>query len=451
MGVLVISVGDKSSNINLLTDFPITCDMDMPSAYSRRGFLAALGVSAVAGCLEDDSPDPRDAWTEFPDMDPPAFDFEAPTTDPNLDVEVEPVIENLEIPWDLDHDSDGNLWLTERTGQILRFDSEDVEEVGEPADPIDAGIAEDGWWVPGGEGGTMGIAVSPDDQWLYLYYTAQDDGFENRIVRYPIEDGSLGEEDLLIDDIPADDTIHNGGRIAFGPDEYLWITTGDADDVDLSRSPESLGGKILRVDLDGEAAPDNPDHGGDDRIYAAGIRNSQGIDWLPGDVPVITDHGPTGYDAISILYPAGDYGWPEVRGDNEDNYAEYPHVVPPIALAGGLSWATSGSTWYDGDDVPSWSNRYIVGLLTRQKIFVVTITPDGQEPPAGGVTFDVDHYDDGATATVHEVLEDEIGRVRHVEQGPNGELYALTSNWDGRAEDPFPIESDDRVVRIVSE
>lgn len=422
--------------------------MDQPS-MRRRAFLAACGAVTVAGCLGDDDT-PTGDWASFEDIDGYEFEFEAPTDEPALDVTVETVVENLEIPWDLDADSDGHLYLTERTGQVLRFDADTVEAVAEPIDAIDAGTAEDGWWVDGGEGGTLGVAVSPDDAYVYVYYTAEADGLSNRVARYPIEGDSLGEEEVIIDDIPADDRIHNGGRIAFGPDDHLWITTGDADDVDTSRDPDSLAGKVLRVDAQGEAVDDNPDHGGDDRIFAAGVRNAQGITWVD-DHPVITDHGGLGHDAISVLYPGADYGWPAVRGDDEDNYAEHPAVVPPLALAGSVSWATAGTTWYTGDDVPSWSNRLLVGTLTYQTLFVVTLTPPGQEPPPGGTTFDAEHFDHRLTATVHETLSDEIGRIRHVAQGPNGELYALTSNWDGRAEDPFPLDTDDRLVRIVPE
>lgn len=424
--------------------------MDQP-AMRRRAFVGACATAALAGCLGDDEATVGD-WTPFDELEGYYdLDVEAPTDSPNLNVEVEPVVENLEIPWDMDHDSNGNLYLTERTGSVLRFDADSIDEVTEPADAIDADIAEDGWWDAGGEGGTLGLAVSPDDAYVYVYYTAEPNGLENRVVRYPIEDDELGEEEVVIDDIPADDRIHNGGRIAFGPDGYLWITTGDADDVDASRDPDSLAGKVLRVDETGEAAPDNPDHDGDDRIFAAGVRNAQGITWID-DIPIITDHGPRGHDATSLLYPAGDYGWPEVRGDDEDNYAEYPEVVPPLALADIESWATAGTTWYTGDDVPSWSNRLLVGTLTYQRLFVVTLTPPGETPPAGGTTHEADHYDQAATATVHEALggPDEVGRIRHVSQGPDGELYLLTSNWDGRADGDFPLETDDRLLRVTA-
>lgn len=433
--------------------------MDDRRRMGRRAVLAAGAAGLLAGCLDDDdeapTPGPTD-WAAYGDLGPMNIDIEAPTEPPATDVSVEPVIEHLEIPWDLDYDSNGNLYVTERTGQLLRFDADEVETVAEPADAIDAGIAEDGWWVDGGEGGTLGVAVSPDDAYVFVYYTADDGGLHNRVSRFPIEGDGIGDEEVVIDDIPADDLVHNGGRLAFGPAGYLWVTTGDAGDESLSRSPGSIAGKLLRVDEDGEAAPDNPDHGGDDRVYAAGLRNPQGLDWIDGTWPVVTDHGPTARDAMSLVYAAGDYGWDDVRSDDDDDaygrYSDHPEIVPPIAHSGsGHTWAPSGATWYDGDDVPSWSGRLVVGALTFQHILVVTLTPPGQEPPSGGTTHDGGFTDEAVTATVHDVLGDELGRVRHVEQGPNGELYALTSNWDGRADGGFPLETDDRVVRIVED
>ncbi len=432
----------------------------MTPSIRRRGFLTALGTATLAGCIGDDDGDDGTpvtpvpgSWSSYDEVGPAELDIGTPTAEVNLEVTVEPVVEHLEIPWDLDFDSDGDIYLTERTGQILRFDADELEEVGVPSDAIDAGSGEQDWWVPGGEGGTLGIAVSPSDDYVFVYYTANVGGIENRVVRYPIEGDELGTEEVIIDEIPAD-SIHNGGRIDFGPDGYLWITTGDAGEVELSRDPDSLAGKILRVDEDGEPAADNPDIGGDPRIFAGGIRNSQGIDWID-EVPLITDHGGTAHDAISVLYPGADYGWPMVRGENEDNYEDHPEIVPPLAMRTDRSWATSGGTWYTGGALETWSNRFVVGTLAYQSVLVVTLTPPGETPPSGGTTYDQDHFDQAATATVHDALQDEIGRVRLLEQGPNGELYAITSNRDGRAdfnvdEPTFPLDTDDRLLRIVT-
>lgn len=425
----------------------------------RRHFLAALGTTALAGCLGDSGEPTFDAWNSYEDLGPMELDFEAPAMEPNLDVSVEPVIENLEIAWDLDYDSEGNLWVTERTGQVSYYDSTSVEAVTQPRDAIDAETASEGWWVEGGEGGTLGLAVSPSDDYLFVYYTADvGTGIENRVIRYEIDGPEVLDEELIIEGIPADN-VHNGGRLTFGPDGYLWVTIGDAGEPENARDPSELNGKILRVDEDGEAAPENPDLGGDDRIYAGGLRNPQGLDWIEDEWPIVTDHGPGSRDAISLLYKGGDYGWNDVRGADGDpdygEYSEHPEVVPPLAHSRTRpSWANSGLTWYTGDAVPSWSNRVIVGLLRGHRVLVVTVTPEGQERLMGGGGGDVhdDSWtDSAATATIHTTLEggDGIGRVRLVTQGPNGELYALTSNWDGRANDPFPLPGDDRVVRLV--
>lgn len=434
---------------------------DMVRRIGRRPVLASLGGIALAGCISDDAndeptptpptPSPGD-WTDFDAFERPAIDLELPSDDPTLDVTVEPVAEGLEIPWDLDFDDEGDIYLTERTGQVLRFSADDLEAVLEPEDAIDAEAADDGWWVQGGEGGTMGIAVDGDD--LFVYYTANDGGLHNRIVRYDRTDSEANGE-VIVDDIPAAN-VHNGGRLAIGPDGYLWATTGDADDVSLSRDPDSLAGKVLRIDAEGEAASDNPDHGGDPRIVTGGHRNVQGIDWLDDDLAVITEHGPTARDEVAFVYPGGDYGWPTVRAapddDEYESYADHPSVVPPIVHTGrGTTWAPSGACFYTGEAIPSWQHRLLVAGLVSQRLYVCTLTPpNGELPPGDDATvYDDAYLDDGVTVTVHEVLHQEIGRIRHVAQGPNDEVYALTSNRDGRAGDDFPIDEDDRLVRIV--
>lgn len=438
--------------------------MNDPWSHSRRTFLAAAATAAVAGCLgDDDEPTPTptpppapDDWIDYRELETPAVDIDVPEDPPTTDVSVETLVTDLEIPWDLDFDTDGNLYMTERTGQILAFDGDDLEALAEPTDLIDTEAAEDGWWVEGGEGGTLGIATAPDTEYLYVYYTAHGSAEENRVVRYDRSAEDPAEtETIVVDGIPAAN-VHNGGRITFGPDGYLWITTGDAEDEATVRQLDSLAGKILRVDADGEAAPDNPDLGGDDRIYCGGLRNVQGIDWLGDDLAVMTEHGPHARDEIHVVYPGGDYGWDAVRGEAGDDdyghYEDHPSVVPPLVHTGvAETWAPSGSVFYTGDDVPSWQHRYLVGGLNPQRLYILTFAEPGGSLPDGGTVYDDEYLDDIFDVTVHEVLTDEIGRIRHIEQGPNGELYAITSNMDGRAGDGFPQDGDDRLVRIQAD
>ena len=436
---------------------------------TRRQLLATTGMAIVAGCIDDEETAPvsDDYDHPMPGADP---DWEPASGSPlAADVQAETLVENLEIPWDLAFTPNGNLFLTERTGTILRFDSGDLTEITRPADAIDAGAVEPGnddrpWWVEGGEGGTLGIATHPefpDERYVYVYYTADGDDPQNRVVRYDVESSEPGTtEEVIVDDIPAnlDPGVHNGGRIAFGPDDNLWICTGDAHEPERARDLDSLAGKVLRVAPDGRPLESNPDLDGDPRIFTFGHRNPQGIGWLPDGVPVVSEHGPNTRDELQILRPGEDYGWDDARGGPADeewgSYTDHPEVVPPV-VSTEMTWAPTGLTFYTGDGVPDWHNRFIVAGLISQSLFVVTLAPPGVElPPTaanGAQRYDAEWLDDAYTATAHRVLRHELGRVRCVTQGPDGGLYAITSNRDGRASDPFPRERDDVLVRLTAE
>ncbi|WP_302082532.1 PQQ-dependent sugar dehydrogenase [Salinibaculum rarum] len=446
---------------------------DRRPSLSRRTFLALAGASAIAGCQTEsdtsNTPTPPpvvEGGYEHPTPRPDP-DWEAPTTAPRTDIQVETLVENLEIPWDISFSGAGELYMTERTGRILRFDSGEVSEVARPADAIDAGSLPPGsdkepWWVTGGEGGTLGVAVHPefpDKEWVYVYYTAgEDDNKENRVARFDVgASDPASTEEILIEGIPAS-KIHNGGRIRFGPDENLWVCCGDAGEGAVAQDLSSLAGKILRITPEGKAPASNPKLGGDRRIFTYGHRNPQGLDWLPSGVPVASEHGPANRDEVNVLLPGRNYGWNEVRGvaddpsDAFDTYPERSDVMPPVVNTGPhAGWAPTGATFYTGDSLPSLRNRFVVGGLVSQSLWSVTLTPSGEELPPlnGGTRYDSDWTHDAYTATAHRLLEDELGRIRHVAQSPTGDLYAITSNRDGRASGQFPRQKDDVLVRLT--
>lgn len=440
--------------------------------WTRRQALCAVVAGSSAGCgrlwqgsgadgpgesTEGATPDP----IATPDRSFDPGDWHAPTSAPATDVERNVLVENMEVPWDVSVAPNGDLFVTERVGRVTRFAAGDLDAVLSPQDAIDAGAVEPGnterpWWVDGGEGGTLGVAIHPeypDVPYLFLYYTARVGGERvNRLSRFDVSaDDPAGTERVLVDDVPAS-KIHNGGRLTFGPEGYLWVTTGDGGQGDLAADPGSLAGKVLRVTVDGRPAPGNPDigSGADPRVVTYGHRNPQGLVWLPDGTPVASEHGPNGRDEVNRIVPGHDYGWPRVR--EREDYEDDGDVHPPLASSGGgTTWAPTGSCFYTGDAVLSWRNRLLVGGLVSQQLLVVTLTPpDGDPPPLGsdGLRFDDEWYDDAYTATVHPVLQDELGRIRHVEQGLDGELYVVTSNRDGRAKAPFPREVDDVLVRI---
>jgi len=472
---------------------------------SRRGFLAltAAGVAGAAGCLTgdsqtatappgDDSPpggtDGSSTGTAdgaagrslaaWPDYDP---DWEAPSSSPlESELEVEVLVENLEIPWDLSFTPDGRLFLTERVGRVLEFENGDVQQVATPESAIDAEALEPGsderpWWVEGGEGGTLGIAVHPnfpDPSEVFVYYTAPEEGTTatggesaatdeyresdtvNRVDAFDVRSDEPGTPvRTVVDGIPADN-YHNGGRLEFGPRNYLWVTCGEALAPARSQDLSNLGGKILRVTPEGDPAPDNPDLGpdADPRVFTYGHRNPQGVVWVPDGTPVANEHGPNGRDEINRLVAGDDYGW-DAEGERVRLRDQYPDsdAHRPLYNTAGTSFAPTGSLFYTGDQVPALRNRMLVGGLISQQLVVVTLTPPDSELPPADDAYEQTNADwtDGAyTATAHTMLEDELGRIRHVERGPDGHIYVCTSNRDGRASGEFPTERDDVLARI---
>ncbi|ELZ18030.1 glucose sorbosone dehydrogenase [Haloterrigena salina JCM 13891] len=439
------------------------------NAPTRRRLLAAAGVAipAFAGCFTESRSDatelatpesvPADDWSE-PDWRP------ADAVPNEGDVAATTVVSDLAIPWDLTF-ADGDAFVTERDGGVRRFDADAL------AEDADLG-ADDGETVlesaslpdraSPGEGGTLGVAAHPDypdTPDLFAYYTADDGAVSNRVVRYDLEADAL---ETVLEGIPGS-SIHNGGRIAFGPDDHLWVLTGDAREPALTQDPGSRAGAVLRVTPEGEPHPENPDWGddGDRRTYSLGHRNPQGLDFTPQGTPILAEHGPGARDEVSILRPGGNYGWDIVRGGPDDpeygSYDEYEAATPPVVNTGPeTTWAPSGLAFYDDGAIEPWTNTVLVCGLASSALAVVGLTPrsdsdggdEGSPDETDGVRYDADWLDDRFTATVHRLFADEWGRLRHVEPGPDGSLYLLTSNRDGRADGPFPRASDDRIVRL---
>lgn len=467
---------------------------------SRRRFLASIGATgsaALAGCPLRDEGGPGDPGDGDPDggvdVDPVESpydlsvehdidrwdrhdpEWEPPETSPlEADLRTETVVENLEIPSDVAFADDGELFFSERIGRISRYDAGEIERVTEPEEVIDhaSSVSPDAegqdWWGGGSEGGLLGVALHPnypDVPVLYAYYTYEveppsddEDGvYHNRLVFYDLENDN--EETVVVDDVPGHRVIHNGARLDFGPRNYLWVTTGDAGEDEIARDTSSLAGKILRLEPDGTEPEDAPGFE-DPRIHTYGHRNVQAITWLPDGTAIASEHGEQARDEVNVVEAGGDYGWPDVRGgpddDAYDSYADHDDVTPPLVNTGpSETWAPPGGVFYTGDDVPALTNRFVLGGLASQRLNVVTVYPAGEAPDVGGERFDADWMHPDYEAVAHALFEHELGRIRHVEQGPDGELYAVTSNRDGRSaepeEDSFPREGDDRLVRIVQD
>jgi len=418
---------------------------------TRRSLLRGAGVTgiaALAGCLAGSTDEPTTGTGERTWPDEPAW---APAEGSPLDADVRvvTVVENLDVPWDLTF-ADGDAYLTERTNGVRRFDAGALA-TGERLVPDDGETVVPDRELPGrtgpGEGGTLGVAVHPERGAVFVYYTA-DDPLRNRVVAHDL---AAGDRRTVVDDVPAAEW-HNGGRIVFGPESDLWVLTGDARDADLAQDPDSLGGRVLRMTPDGDPAPGNPtfEDGTDPRTYTLGHRNPQGIGFTPDGEPLVAEHGPLALDEVAALRPGANYGWDVARGGPGDvqyeSYTDHPEFTPPLVNTGSGTWAPSGVTFYTDDAIPEWHNRLFVAGLRSQTLFCVTLRRD--EGPPGGTRYGADWLDDRYTATAHELYDGEYGRLRHATQGPDGALYLLTSNRDGRTLEEYPKENDDRLLRV---
>ena len=332
---------------------------------------------------------------------------------------VEIVAENLEIPWEIVFVPDGRIFFTERVGALRVI--EDGQLNPEPVTRIDVGA---------GEGGLLGLALDPSfeqNHFLYLYYTYFEFPFTyNKVVRYTENANSLFDEFILVDKIPGA-AWHDGGRLKFGPDEKLYITTGEAGNADSAQDLNSLGGKILRVNSDGTIPSDNPFT--DSLVFSYGHRNPQGLDWDPvtGKL-VITEHGPSGergfaHDEINVIEAGKNYGWPKVIGGESE-----PGFVDPILHTGDDTWAPSGATFYDSNNIPEWENKYFVATLRGNHLRMLDLDIEANQVISSEVVFS------------------NFGRLRDASMGPDGNLYILTSNQDGRGS---PAENDDRILKII--
>lgn len=328
---------------------------------------------------------------------------------------VETLATGLELPWSLAFTPDGRLFFTERPGRVRVYTAGRV--LPEPALVL-------GDVAAIGEGGAMGLAVHPDfatNRFIYLLYTArQGSGAVNRVVRFREVNNTLGEAAVILDNIRAA-SIHNGGRLKFGPDRKLYVTMGDVADTNTPQDLASLNGKILRLNDDGTTPSDNPLRS---LVFTYGHRNPQGIDWHPltGDLWA-TEHGPTGNDEVNLIQAGQNYGWPVIQG--MDTRAG---MVTPL-LTFTPSVAPSGATFYVGSLIPNFRNNLFFACLAGVHLHRVLFDTTNPRRIAG-----------------HEpLLSARFGRIRDVINGPDGAMYIATSNRSGAAS-----ADDDRIARIVA-
>ncbi|CAM5457458.1 Glucose/arabinose dehydrogenase OS=Streptomyces griseomycini OX=66895 GN=FHS37_006999 PE=4 SV=1 [Streptomyces griseomycini] len=382
----------------------------------RRAVTAVLAAAALlltAGCSSDDGGAARGNGSASP-SDTPAKSSpsertaeETPPAEGSVKV-VRTVATGLSTPWGLAPLADGDLLVSSRDeATITRVDGRTGEktELGEVP-----GVS------PSGEGGLLGIALSPEyasDHMIYAYFTSASD---NRIVRMLYDEQKppgeqLGAPDTILRGIPKG-VVHNGGRIAFGPDRMLYVGTGESGDTGLSQDKDSLGGKILRLTPEGEPAPGNPFP--DSPVYSYGHRNVQGLAWDREQRLFASEFGQNTWDELNAIKPGDNYGWPEAEGRSDEGGFHNPidQWSTDEASPSGIAHA-EGSIWMAG--------------LLGERLWRIPLK------------------DTAASAEPQAFLKGEYGRLRTVVPAGGDRLWLVTSNTDGRGE---PKDGDDRILEL---
>jgi glucose/arabinose dehydrogenase len=368
----------------------------------------AVGALLLAGCGQGDdgsaSPEPSESGpsataTATGSTTPPAT-TEAPTGPPRV---VEEVATGLEAPWGLDFLPDGSALVTERdTRRVLLVDGAPGHQVTEVG-TIDAA-------APQGEAGLLGVAVSPtfaQDALVYLYVSTSSD---NRVVRATLDDGRLGTPEPVLTDIP-NGVIHDGGRLQFGPDGYLYVSTGETGTPELAQQRDNLAGKVLRITPDGDPAPGNPFG---TAVWSWGHRNVQGLAFDDAGQLWASEFGQDTFDELNRIDAGANYGWPEFEGDG----------------GSGDGFVDPQQTWSTDDASPSglaYLDGYLwMAALKGERLWRVRV--DGRRAVEPKGFFVGDH-----------------GRVRTVVTAPDGGLWVMTSNRDSRG---TPREGDDKILLV---
>lgn len=381
------------------------------------------------------------------------------------------VLSDLKNPWDLAFLDNGTMFYTEKChGLSVRTPNGDVAQLLGMKD-VEGYASSEGDLFCHGQAGMNGVAVDPnfdDNRFIYVYSASRmTPPATNRVIRLTVNDDftSVSDRTDIVDDIPykpeatdhpfGDAGAHNGGRLQFGPDDgFLYVTTGDNHNGELPQSPQSLGGKVLRINRDGEAAPDNDaGQGFDPRIFTYGHRNVQGLTFHPDSAqPIVTEHGPWHSDEVNALVVGGNSGWdprPNMAGrDNcpddycgyEPNQKEgmdpvkraaympltdlktYPDAMKPVWQNNNLSQGISGTDFLTGEQWGEWEGRLAVGFMGI----------GFGDTPVGNRIELIELADDGLSVqdTSEMTLPNGSARVRTLVQGPDGNLYAIINDTE---------------------
>ena len=385
-----------------------------------RHVIACLGVIVLLGVVGVACDGPGDDTALVEGVPGSSAARPAITDAPEAPAAVTTIATGLRIPWGLAFLPDGTALITERGNAVPTFDGpEDASGVPRILSVTPAGKVTEVQRLPEvdlrtGEGGLLGIAVSPSyatDGWIYVYYSAADD---NRIARLRL--GQPPEPILTGIPVSGDGArFHQGGRLAFGPDGLLYASVGETYfDSEIAQDRASLGGKILRMTATGRPAPGNPFPGS--LVWSYGHRNVQGLAWDSRGRMFASELGSKTYDEVNLIEAGRNYGWPRVEGFGTD-----PALTDPIA-----TWTPTSIASPSG--IAVLGEHLYVACLRGQALYRLDL--DGRNP--------------------RKLLADR-GRLRTVAVAPDGSLWVTTSNRDqvGR-EDRLPqtVEGD-RILRLV--
>ncbi|MDQ3014749.1 MAG: PQQ-dependent sugar dehydrogenase [bacterium] len=324
-----------------------------------------------------------------------------------IDTKVSVVAQNLTIPWDIAFLPEGGMLVTERPGRLVHFAQDGTKK---------SIVIENVRTT--GESGLLGVTLHPDfeqNRMLYLYITqASGGGLINRVERYVYREGKLSDRKTIITNIPGA-LYHDGGRMEFGPDGLLYITTGDATNEHIAQDKNSLGGKVLRLNADGTIPPSNPFG---TAVYSFGHRNSQGLAWDPEGRLWSTEHGrsgiQSGLDEINLIVAGANYGWPTIEG----NETQAGMTAPALHSGASATWAPASALYWDGS--------LFFGGLRGQGLYEAKL--EGTK-----------------VVSLKKHFSDEYGRIRTVRLGPDGMFYFTTSNKDNRGSIK---PNDDKILKV---
>jgi glucose/arabinose dehydrogenase len=323
---------------------------------------------------------------------------------------VEIIVQGLQAPRSIDISKDGRIFVSEKRGSIRVVDNGTL--LTEPVGDIKAENI--------GDAGLLGLTLHPNftqNHLFYVYYTySNSTGLFNKVLTLKESNNRIIDSKTILDGIPGDD-YRDGGRIKFGPDGKLYVSTGDASIPELSQDLDSLAGKILRINEDGTIPQDNPFS--NSPVYAYGFRNVQGLAWAPNSGALYSsDQGGAGNDEINLISPGKNYGWPHEECNSSDENNRY---TPPL-LCFNPSLEPSGIAF-------AFSNK----LGYQNHLIVATLK--------GSHLRDLD-FDSGSQNTILVGY----GRIIDLVESEDGSIYVLTSNTDSRG---LPQQGDDKILRLT--